>query len=258
MTVGLELESVSVHYGGNKAVNEASLRAPLGRLTGLIGPNGAGKTSLFNACNGIVRLSTGRVRLFGQDVTGLDPAVRARRGLGRTFQKMQLWTSMTVADNIAIGLAARNAGANPYRQFVAGRGERRRIGAAVKDALAVCGLESLARRKVGALSTGQRRLVELARVYASGFRIVLLDEPSSGLDPAETHRFGEIIQGMVDDDGMGVLLVEHDMSLVLRICEYIHVLDFGEMIFEGSPEEVQASAAVRVAYLGDTAPLGAQ
>jgi ABC-type branched-subunit amino acid transport system ATPase component len=234
-------------------VNEVSLNAPLGRLTGLIGPNGAGKTTLFNACTGLLRPNAGRISVFGDDVSRLGPAARAQRGLGRTFQRMELFDSLTVAENVAVGREAAMAGSKPLRQVIGGRGERAIVRDATAEALALCGLEPIAGRRAGALSTGQRRLVELARALAGPFRLLLLDEPSSGLDHAETERFGAILTDVVSSQGRGILLVEHHMALVMEVCEYLYVLDFGELIFEGTAAEVGASDVVRRAYLGEAA-----
>ena len=247
---GLEVRDLSVRYGGNVAVAGVSLSAPMGRLTGLIGPNGAGKTTTFNACSGLLRPATGHVLLDGHDVTRLGPARRARRGLGRTFQRMELFTSMTVAENVALGREAGLGGSNPLRQFVASRQQRSSIRTATNEALELCGIGDLAGEPVEILSTGQRRLVELARVMAGGFRMLLLDEVSSGLDHAESEHLGTILRKLVDERGVGILLVEHDMVLVMAVCDYLYVLDFGKPIFEGSPAEVQASPIVRAAYLG--------
>jgi ABC-type branched-subunit amino acid transport system ATPase component len=247
---GLEIADLTVRYGGQLAVDMVTLSAPLGCLTGLIGPNGAGKTTTFNACSGLLRPNTGRVVLFGRDVTRLGPAARARRGLGRTFQRMELFTSMTVAENVALAREARFAGSNPVWQQISSPRQRATVRAATKDALEVCGITNLAGETVGVLSTGQRRLVELARVCAGGFKMLLLDEPSSGLDHAESERFGAILRSLVEGQGIGILLVEHDMPLVMSVCDYLYVLDFGEMIFQGTPAETQASPIVRAAYLG--------
>jgi ABC-type branched-subunit amino acid transport system ATPase component len=217
----------------------------------LIGPNGAGKTTTFNACTGLLRPTTGTVRLFSNDVTSASPQVRAQRGLGRTFQRMELFDSLTVRANVALGREAAMAGSRPWRHLLPARGDRVQVGQDADRAMELCGITSLATRQAAALSTGQRRLVELARVIAGGFRVLLLDEPSSGLDRVETARFGEILQGLVDAREIGILLVEHDMSLVMKICQYIHVLDFGKPIFEGTAEQVRSSELVRGAYLGD-------
>jgi ABC-type branched-subunit amino acid transport system ATPase component/branched-subunit amino acid ABC-type transport system permease component len=251
---GLEVDSLTVAFGGLVAVDGMSLAAPPGRVTGLIGPNGAGKTTTFNACTGLTTPRSGRVLLHGEDVTGLDPSARARRGLGRTFQRMELFDSLTVRDNVALGCEASMGGARPWQQLRATRGQRKQIEAATAGALATCGIEGLAARQVGLLSTGERRLVDLARCVAGHFDVLLLDEPSSGLDRRERARFGTILRRLAARAGVGILLVEHDMALVLDVCDYIYVLDFGELIFEGTAAEVQASDRVRAAYLGD-APL---
>ncbi len=250
MTVGLEVRDVSVRYGGLHAVEAVSLEAPVGRITGLIGPNGAGKTTTFNACTGLVRPSSGTVSLFGEEVTGLAPQARARRGLGRTFQRMELFDSLTVLENVALGREAGMAGRAPLRHLFATRSERHEVDAIAREALLRCGIEDVARRRPADLSTGHRRLVELARAIAGGFRMLLLDEPSSGLDKAETERFGEILRGLVADGDHGILLVEHDMALVMTTCSYLYVLDFGKLLFEGTPQDVSESDVVRAAYLG--------
>ena len=246
----LVVERLSVAYGGNQAVSDVSLSAPTGRITGLIGPNGAGKTTTFNACSGLLRPTRGSVHLFGTDVTRKNPAARARLGLGRTFQVMQLVNAMTVESNVAFGAECRLVGANPLRQLFSTPARRRAVGEATEGALERCGLTAIANRLVSTLSTGQRRLVELARVLAGGYRLLLLDEPSSGLDDSETVRFGDILRSAVAEEGIGILLVEHDMALVMRVCSQIYVLEFGDVIFDGSPAEVQSSDIVRAAYLG--------
>lgn len=181
-SVGLEADGIRITYGGNVAVEQASLTAPIGAITGLIGPNGAGKTSIFNACNGLLRPAAGSVRFDGEDITRHSAARRARAGLGRTYQIMQLVTTMSVRDNVALGAAARHAGANPLRHMRLSSRDRRAVSAAVTEAMELCGISSISDAPVGGLSTGSRRLVELARVVAGGYRLLLLDEPSSGLD----------------------------------------------------------------------------
>jgi ABC-type branched-subunit amino acid transport system ATPase component len=247
---GLRVEDLEVRFGGIVAVDGVNLVAPAGRLTSLLGPNGAGKTTSFNACTGLVRPTRGRIHLFGEDVTGLAPHVRARRGLGRTFQRMELFESLPVWDNVALGREAGLAGSKPWQQIVAPRHERRLTAEATDAAIALCGIGSLVKRRAAELSTGQRRLVELARAVAGGFPVLLLDEPSSGLDKTETEAFGRILRSLVDDSGYALLVVEHDMSLVMSVSDYIYVLDFGQPIFEGTPSEVSASEVVRAAYLG--------
>jgi ABC-type branched-subunit amino acid transport system ATPase component len=251
--MSLEIVDVSVAYGGHKAVSSVSLQAPLGRITGLIGPNGAGKTTTFNACSGLLRPTTGTVRLNDHDITHRSPAARARMGLGRTFQRMELVNAMTARVNVALGAECPLVGVNAIRQVFSTGAQRRAVEEATTNALELCGISHLADRTVGTLSTGQRRLIELARTLAGGFRLLLLDEPSSGLDEEETEKFGAILKNVVAERGLGILIVEHDMALVMTVCDYLYVLDFGHLIFEGTPAEVQASELVHAAYLGSEA-----
>ena len=256
-TIGLEVRDLSVRFGGVSAVRGVSLTAPMGSITGLVGPNGAGKTTTFNACSGLVRPSDGAVMLHGRDVTSLGPSGRSRLGLGRSFQRVELFSSLTVRENVALGREASLAGANPARQLVSSSGQRATVRRAVEDAIELTGIGPLADLQAGLLPTGQRRMVELARVLAGPFDLLLLDEPSSGLDANETRRFGEILTGAIAEWGVGILLVEHDMSLVRQVCQRIYVLDFGEMIFEGSAADMLASPIVRSAYLGSESGMAA-
>jgi ABC-type branched-subunit amino acid transport system ATPase component len=247
---GIEVRSLSVHYGGVAAVKDVSLAAPMGWITGLVGPNGAGKTTTFNACSGLVKPTRGQVVLHGRDVTTLGPAGRSRLGLGRTFQRAELFNSLSVRENVELGREASMAGSNPLTQLMGTRQNRKTVDEAVDEALALTGIGPLSHLQAGLLPTGQRRMVELARVLAGPFDVLLLDEPSAGLDATETRRFGDVLIGAVATRGIAILLVEHDMELVCQVCDHIYVLDFGQLIFEGSPTEMLASPAVRVAYLG--------
>ena len=251
-TDGLVITDLTVRYGGLTAVSGVNLQAPRGSITGLIGPNGAGKTTIFNACSGLAS-AEGRIELDGADLSHLSPAGRARKGLGRTFQRMELYDDLTVAENVALGREAGLAGRSVVGQLMARSGERQEVREAAAAAIERCGIAGLARREAGTLSTGQRRLVELARALAGRFTLLLLDEPSSGLDRAETEVFGEILTGVLAEREIGILLVEHDMALVMGVCRYLYVLDFGQLIFEGTPAEVQSSDEVRAAYLGTEA-----
>jgi len=247
---GLRIHDLTVRFDGLTAVSGLTLHAPLNRITGLIGPNGAGKTTTFDACTGLIRPSGGVVTLDGRDVSRQSPAARGRLGLGRTFQIVQLCESLTVEANVAFGREASLAGGNLGTQLLAAPTDRRDVSGAAWDAMALCGIEHLAGRQAGDLSAGQRRLVEFARCLAGPFHIVLLDEPSSGLDSAETLLFADVLRRVVDDRRIAVLLVEHDMPLVMSVCDYIYVLDFGQLIFEGTPDEVARSSVVQAAYLG--------
>ncbi|WP_131736933.1 branched-chain amino acid ABC transporter permease/ATP-binding protein [Actinomadura roseirufa] len=247
---GLGVRSLDVAFGGLHAVRDLTLTAPTGQITGLIGPNGAGKTTTFNACSGLNRRVRGEVSLHGRSVAAMGPSARARRGLSRTFQSVELCDTLTVFDNVWLGSEAARAGARPWRQLAASPSARRDTRRAALDAIALCGLGDIAGRQVGELSTGQRRLVELARCMAGDFDVLLLDEPSSGLDVAETEAFADLLRRVQRERGTAILLVEHDVDLVMRLCSYIYVLDFGELIFEGTPEAVHGSELVRDAYLG--------
>jgi ABC-type branched-subunit amino acid transport system ATPase component/ABC-type branched-subunit amino acid transport system permease subunit len=248
---GLEARHVTVSFGGLLALNEVSLKARVGQITGLIGPNGAGKTTLFNSCSGLIRPNAGEVFFNGQDITSLSRPRRAQKGLGRTFQRTELFDSLTVRENISVGREAGLAGSSPLRQLASKRGDDRAIREAVGEAMSLAGIEDLADRQAGLLTTGQRRLVELGRVLTGSFSLIMLDEPSAGLDSDETARMGEILRHVADQKGLGILIVEHDLSLVRRVCERIYVLEFGQMIFEGTPEEMLTSDIVRIAYLGE-------
>jgi ABC-type branched-subunit amino acid transport system ATPase component len=249
----LRVTNLTVRFGGLVAVSDVTLEAPVGVLTGLIGPNGAGKSTTFNACSGLIKPAQGRVVLFGRDATGLSPSARARLGLGRTFQRMELYNRLTVADNVLLGREARLTGSNVLRTLWQPPTVRRDVQQRRDLALELCGLHDLRNRAAGALSTGQRRLVELARALAGDFRLLLLDEPSSGLDHAESEQFGRVLRHAVEQLGVGILLVEHDIALVRSVCDYIYVLDFGALIAQGPAAQVLDSDAVKAAYLGEDA-----
>jgi ABC-type branched-subunit amino acid transport system ATPase component len=227
-----------------------TLAAPLGSITGLIGPNGAGKTSTFNAICGLLRPASGRIQFHGRNVSRIGPAGRARMGLGRTFQRAELFNSLTVRENIELGRESSMAGASPLSQLVPHRRDHTEIVRARADAAEMTGIGALLDRPVAELSTGQRRLVELARTLAGPFDLILLDEPSSGLDRDETAAFGSMLRVAVAARGLGVLIVEHDMALIQQICDRVYVLDFGQLIFDGTPGEMLDDQAVRAAYLG--------
>lgn len=232
----LAVEEVSVRFGGIAALTSVSLSVGPGATTGLIGPNGAGKTTLFDVISGLRRPDRGRVLMGGIDVTRLGPKERSLRGLGRTFQRLEVFGSLTTLDNVLV--AVENSG-------LRGGAARRRA----RDLLDRVGLGAVAESQADTLPTGFARLVELARALAGGPTILLLDEPSSGLDTAETRRLAALLGDLVAD-GLAVLLVEHDMELVMTVCHHIYVLGSGQVIGSGSPTQVQDDAAVQEAYLG--------
>jgi ABC-type branched-subunit amino acid transport system ATPase component len=253
VTTGLEATGVVVRFGGLVALDGASLDAPPKRISGLIGPNGAGKTTMFNVCCGFQKADAGTVSLDGADITKESPAHRARLGVGRTFQRMELFGSMTVRENVELAAEAVHVGDDPLTQLgvVHGsRASRQGVRETADVLIEEVGLTDVAGQLASEISTGQGRLVELARALARGPRILLLDEPSSGLDAAESATFGELLTRLVTERELGILLVEHDMSLVLNVCDWIQVLDFGRPLMAGTPAEVRSSEEVRAAYLG--------
>ncbi len=250
---GLVANEVVVRFGGLVALEGVSVEAPPKRITGLIGPNGAGKTTMFNVCCGFQKANEGSVTLDGADITHMGPAHRARLGLGRTFQRMELFSSLTVRENVEIAVEARDVGNDPFSQLGAvggGRRKRREVRHRAAELIDETGLGPVAEHFAGEVSTGQGRLIELARALARGPRILLLDEPSSGLDAAESAAFGQLLVRIVGERDLGIVMVEHDMSLVLNICDWLQVLDFGRPLMAGTADEVRASEEVRTAYLG--------
>jgi ABC-type branched-subunit amino acid transport system ATPase component len=248
----LRVSALTVSFGGVVAVDGVSFAVPPGQVTGLIGPNGAGKTTTFNACSGLGRPAGGRVCLDGVDVTTVSAPARARRGIARTFQQTELFDSLTVLDNVRLGREAAFAGVRPWSHLMGTRRQQTIVDMSAWAAIERCGIESLAHASTATLSTGQRRLVELARCLAGSPRVILLDEPSAGLDRVESAGFGRIIVGLARECGLGILLVEHDMTLVTEVCDYLYVLDFGELITEGPTADVLASPTVRAVYLGES------
>lgn len=250
---GLVASGIVVRFGGLVALDGVDVAAAPGRITGLIGPNGAGKTTMFNVICGFQTANAGSVELDGADITRESPASRARIGLGRTFQRMELFRSLTVRENIALAAESIHVGDDPLSQLGVVNGGRRvarEAGEVADELLVATGLEAFGDRLAGEVSTGQGRLVELARALARRPQMLLLDEPSSGLDGRESEAFGQLLVDAVAERGIGILMIEHDMNLVLSICDPIHVLDFGKPLMVGSPAEVRASSLVRDAYLG--------
>jgi len=238
----LDLDTISISFGGLLALDRASVEVEPGRVTGLIGPNGAGKTTLFNIITGMQQPTSGRVRLDGVDVTRAKRHIRARLGIARTFQRLEPFGSLTARENVLVALEMRRRWAT----------ERYDAAAVADELLEQVGISSVADRKVDSLPTGTARLVELARALGTAPRVLLLDEPSSGLDGDETETLGRLLLQLADR-GLAILLVEHDMSFVMGTCAYINVLDFGRIIARGSPNEIQVDPEVQRAYLGTTA-----
>jgi branched-chain amino acid transport system ATP-binding protein len=256
------------------ALNEVNLTVAPGTVTGLIGPNGAGKTTLFNVISGLQVPDRGSVHLFDADVTAMKPHRRARMGLARTFQRLEIFGTLSASENVQVGLESTVKWWEwrHLRRAIPGRRRRRAgsdgatpgpgIAPPASPAPATCdrllegvGLNGLGHVQSSNMPTGLARMVELARALAIGPKLLLLDEPGSGLDEAESKALGDLLVGLAAG-GMAVLLVEHDMDLVMGICDHIYVLDFGDVIASGTPDAVRTNPMVQAAYLGEAEPDG--
>jgi branched-chain amino acid transport system ATP-binding protein len=247
----LDIRNVSVRFGGIAALSEVSLTVQAGAVTGLIGPNGAGKTTLFDVINGLKRPDRGQVLIDGQDVTHLGPHRRARLGLARTFQRLELFGSLSAADNVRVGL---EAGRRRFPLPLPDQETRHAVGV-VTALLERVGVADVAGTSVNSLSTGTARLVELARALSIGPRVLMLDEPCSGQDDRETSGLGRLLRELAAE-GRAIMLVEHNMDIVLEFCDVVHVLDFGRIIASGTPAEVRRDPGVQAAYLGRVSASG--
>ncbi len=237
----LETAEVCVRFGGNMAVNQVSLAVDEGAITGLIGPNGAGKTTTFNVITGLQGPTAGRVTFEGNDITATRAHKRAHLGMARTFQRLEVFGSLTARENIQTSAEIR-------RRWAHDRSARPdRDADEIVDRV---GLRAVAGERADSLPTGLARLVELGRALATRPKVLLLDEPASGLDENETDTFAELLTRLAGD-GIAVLLVEHDVPLVMRLCQQIYVLNFGEVLASGTPNEIQNDRAVLDAYLGE-------
>jgi branched-chain amino acid transport system ATP-binding protein len=236
----LECRDISISFGGVRALNDVNIVANEGTVTGLIGPNGAGKTTMFNCITGLLEPNSGSLQLDGREIRNLKPFKRARLGIARTFQRLELFTSLSVRDNIRVAGEIRN-------RWHKGRID---VAAETQRVLDTLRIDHLADQLVSEIPTGMARRVEMGRALMTHPRILLLDEPASGQDEHETVEFGELLLELAAA-GTGILLVEHDVSLVMRVCSYIQVLDFGRIIATGTPEEIRNSPEVISAYLGD-------
>jgi branched-chain amino acid transport system ATP-binding protein len=236
----LEAERVTVRFGGLVATDDVSITLAPSEVLGLIGPNGAGKTTLVNILSGFQRAHSGRVRLAGRDMTRLAPNAFARAGIVRSFQAVRLFKGMTVAENVEVGLVGRGLG----------RAEARRQAHAM---LAALELAHRADQHADRLSYGEERRAGLARALAMQPRFLLLDEPAAGLAPAEAEDLRRAILSIRDRHGCGILVIEHNMALVMSLCDRIHVLNGGKTIASGRPDAIRVDPAVRTAYLGSAA-----
>jgi ABC-type branched-subunit amino acid transport system ATPase component len=254
----LDATGITVRFGGVIALDAVDFSARAGTITGLVGPNGAGKTTLFGVLSGLLRPRSGQVILDGADVTRASTQRRARLGLARTFQRLELFTELTVREHLVVAHRVRQRRDRTLIRDLVGLGAQSTAeeADAVDGVLSLLGLEPVADRPVVLLPLGTGRIVEIARALATEPRIVLLDEPTSGLDVHETEQIAEALRIARDKRGVAFVMVEHDVELVLQLSEHVTVLDFGRVIARGNPAEIRASAQVQAAYLGGSTEAG--
>ncbi len=248
----LDIRGITQRFGGVTALDDVSFRIREGEITGVIGPNGAGKTTLFNIITGIYSQSSGTIHLSGTDVSRLAPEQLARRGLVRTFQNVELFGQMTVLENAMVGLHTKGRSGILSSMVKAPwhLAEERRIREQARTWLAFTGIADLADTTAGNLPFGKGRMLEIARALASEPRLILMDEPAAGLNNRETQELAALIR-KIREMGVTVVLVEHDMELVMDICDSIVVLNLGRLLAHGTPREIQENPQVVAAYLGE-------
>lgn len=249
----VEARDIDVRFGGLLALSGVGLEMYADEIVGVIGPNGAGKTTLFNVLSGLLAPTSGHISFDGVSITGLPPHRRAKLGISRTFQRVQLFRGLSVADNVLVGVEATRSLA-PLSSLLRTRRYVRseRLARTKADAvLELVGLSEIRDRPAGTLPLGLQRRTELARALAQSPRLLLLDEPASGLDESESADFCDVVAHVRGELGLSVLIVEHDMAVVNRICDQLYVLDFGRIIAAGEPRDVINDPAVVAAYLGE-------
>ena len=249
---------ITVKFGGLVAVNDVSFVIPEKSIVSLIGPNGAGKTTFFNVLTGLYSPSSGDVSLGGRDITGQSPHVIASIGLGRTFQNIRLFGTMTSAENVMVAMHSRMKSglASTVLRLPRQRREEKAAEAEAAELLAFVGVNGKDHEYARNLSYGDQRRLEVARALALHPKVLLLDEPTAGMNPQESARFVEFVHRVRDERGVSILLIEHDMSVVMKVSERITVLDRGEKIAEGGPDEIRNNPRVVEAYLGKTGTEG--
>ncbi len=240
----VEIRDLTVRFGGHTALDNVSFGIGSGAITGLIGPNGAGKTTLFNAITGLQQPTSGTVLFNGKDVSRLAPHKRARMGLARTYQRLELFLSLSVRDNVRVAGDIYNASRHRRARIDVEREADRLV--------ELAGLGDIAERDISEIPTGRARVVELARALMGSPSVLLLDEPAAGQTEEESRRFGRLLTDLANA-GTAICLVEHDLELVMSTCSLVHVLDFGALLASGTPTQIRNNQRVVDAYIGTTA-----